>query len=683
MKGEVLELLMTIDSLCLWLCRSWVSTVSEKGRWRIFEMHRAIYLMRSLLWIVIAIFALGSPRGEWVFVSWVLYLAITLGLIRLTPVKLGQINLLMIPLDVILITYGITLTGGLSSQLYILYGAEAIFLTAYGALRGSSIGSVGVILIYGLVTNGWDSRIFWWRAIILGLLILFSGFLGVAFRRTRSYAKINYQRLEQISSLKALQELVVGEEDIATVLSTLLANASGLVGATVGYVAELTPHGNLIPLALYGINRDQLDPLGYVYENSVEAWALKRRTLGIHALKDVDSTVNDHRLAEIGVKEIAVAALTDKNHMVGMLVLGTQKFSDPAPDAAVETLSDIIINQLRYDSAKREAQKRGRLLTVLERVGRIVNRTMEMSVLLKTLHEEVAEELQTDSFFVALNIPNDPEHALMRYLYDDGEEYPPEILPVTPGGPTATVLATGEPKIFHGNVDNATLTGSKREPRGMLVAPLVHEGRIIGAISAQSYHKEYDADHLEFLSAIASQASIAIQNAQLYQATQAIALTDHLTGLANARQFSLILSSAIEHAFGTRQPLSLLVIDSDSLKQINDRYGHTAGDAHLTMLSQAIQRNVRDNDTPCRYAGDEFVIILPGSCVDEAVTVGERIRQEMDQRFAWRDAGMISVTISVGAAELKPGMTGDELFSAADRAMYFAKHGGKNQVVAV
>ena len=125
------------------------------------------------------------------------------------------------------------------------------------------------------------------------------------------------------------------------------------------------------------------------------------------------------------------------------------------------------------------------------------------------------------------------------------------------------------------------------------------------------------------------------------------------------------------------------MIDSDSLKQINDHYGHTAGDAHLNMLSRAIQRNVRDNDTPCRYAGDEFVIILPGSHVEEAVAVGERIRQEMDQRFAWRDAGMIGVTISVGAAELKPGMTAEELFSAADRAMYAAKQGGKNQVAAV
>ncbi len=657
--------------------------MTERDRWRIFEMHRAVFLMRSLLWLVVAIFSLGGLHADWVFASWILYLGIALGLVRFTPLTLEQINPLMIPVDVILITWGIILTGGLSSQIYILYSLEAIFLTAYGALRGSSVGSLGIVLIYGVVTNGWDSRIFWWRSAIIGLLILFAGFLGVAFRRTRAYAKVNHQRLEQISSLKALQELVVGEEDITIVLSTLLANAASLVGATVGYVAELTNHGNLVPMALYGVNRNQLEPEGYIYENSIEAWALKHRAVGIHALKDVDSSINDHRLRTLGIQQIAVAALTDKNHLIGILVLGTKEFSVLGADTAVETLADIIVNQLRYDNAKREAQKRGRLLTVLERVGRIVNRTMEMSVLLKALHNEVAEELDTESFFVALNIPTDPDHVLMRYLYDEGVEYPPEILPITPGGPTSTVLATGEAKIYNGNPGKALLTGSQREPSGMLVAPLVYEGRIIGAISAQSYHKEYDADHLEFLSAIASQASIAIQNAQLYQQTQAIALTDHLTGLANSRQFSMILPAAIEHATKSGQTLSLLMIDSDSLKQINDHYGHTAGDAHLNMLSQAIQRNVRDNDTPCRYAGDEFVIILPGSHVDEAVAVGERIRQEMDQRFAWRDAGMIGVTISVGAAELKPGMTAEELFTAADRAMYAAKQGGKNQVAAV
>lgn len=657
--------------------------MTERDRWRIFEMHRAVFLMRSLLWLVVAIFSLGGLHADWVFASWILYLGIALGLVRFTPLTLEQINPLMIPVDVILITWGIILTGGLSSQIYILYSLEAIFLTAYGALRGSSVGSLGIVLIYGVVTNGWASRIFWWRSAIIGLLILFAGFLGVAFRRTRAYAKVNHQRLEQISSLKALQELVVGEEDITIVLSTLLANAASLVGATVGYVAELTNHGNLVPMALYGVNRNQLEPEGYIYENSIEAWALKHRAVGIHALKDVDSSINDHRLRTLGIQQIAVAALTDKNHLIGILVLGTKEFSVLGADTAVETLADIIVNQLRYDNAKREAQKRGRLLTVLERVGRIVNRTMEMSVLLKALHNEVAEELDTESFFVALNIPTDPDHVLMRYLYDEGVEYPPEILPITPGGPTSTVLATGEAKIYNGNPGKALLTGSQREPSGMLVAPLVYEGRIIGAISAQSYHKEYDADHLEFLSAIASQASIAIQNAQLYQQTQAIALTDHLTGLANSRQFSMILPAAIEHATKSGQTLSLLMIDSDSLKQINDHYGHTAGDAHLNMLSQAIQRNVRDNDTPCRYAGDEFVIILPGSHVDEAVAVGERIRQEMDQRFAWRDAGMIGVTISVGAAELKPGMTAEELFTAADRAMYAAKQGGKNQVAAV
>lgn len=657
--------------------------MGEGDRWRRFEMHRMIFLMRTLVWLAVCLFSLGTRNAGLVWTSWILYIVLVSVLVQFTPLKLDFINPLLIPVDILLITYAIAGTGGISSPLYILYAVEALFLTAYGALRWASIGSLVIILVYGLVTDGWDDKLFWWRAAIIGLYVLFAGLLGTAFRRTQAHVKENYRRLDQIAALKSLQELVVGDESIDVVLATLLQNSVGLVGAQLGYIVELTAHGVLMPIAAIGMDRTAFKEEGCLYENSMEAWALKRQAVGIHPLKDIGSDIRDHGLSALGISHAAVVALTDTNHLIGMLVLGSNQFVVSATDGALETLAAIVINQLRYDAARKEAKKRGRLLSVLERVGRLVNRNLEMSILLKSLHQAVADELETDSFFVALNIPNDPDHVLMRYLYDDGQEYPLEVLPLTPGGPTASVLAMGEGKIFNGNPEKSQLTGSQKASQGMLVSPLIHEGRVIGAISAQSYQKEYDQDHLEFLSAIASQASIAIQNAQLYQQTQAIALTDHLTGLGNSRHFSLVLPAAIEHAINRQQPLSLLVIDSDSLKQINDRYGHTAGDAHLQMLAQAIQRSIRDNDTPCRYAGDEFVVILPGSRVDEAMAVGERIRQEMDQRFAWRDAGMIGVTISVGVAELKGNMTTEELFTAADRAMYFAKQQGKNQVVAM
>jgi diguanylate cyclase (GGDEF)-like protein len=193
----------------------------------------------------------------------------------------------------------------------------------------------------------------------------------------------------------------------------------------------------------------------------------------------------------------------------------------------------------------------------------------------------------------------------------------------------------------------------------------------------------YDPDHLEFLSAIASQASIAIRNAQMYQQTQEIALTDYLTGLGNSRRFNMVLQSAIEMTTEKRQPLSLLLIDSDSLKAINDQFGHRAGDLHLQRVAQAIRECIREDDLAFRYAGDEFVVILPKSSIQEAVQVGDRIRQEIEaHRFQWSDTVLLTSTISVGAASFRSGMTADMLFQAADRAMYLAKQSGKNQVAA-
>ena len=107
-----------------------------------------------------------------------------------------------------------------------------------------------------------------------------------------------------------------------------------------------------------------------------------------------------------------------------------------------------------------------------------------------------------------------------------------------------------------------------------------------------------------------------------------------------------------------------------------------AGDAHLQRLAQAITQSVRDGDTACRYAGDEFVIILPASHIDDALAIGERIRGAMDQTFSWEGNLTVMTTISVGAAEYMPGMTPDELFAQADHAMYEAKQLGKNRVIA-
>lgn len=160
-------------------------------------------------------------------------------------------------------------------------------------------------------------------------------------------------------------------------------------------------------------------------------------------------------------------------------------------------------------------------------------------------------------------------------------------------------------------------------------------------------------------------------------------ITDGMTGLYNRRLLwsALDKETAVAHENGL--PLSLLILDVDNFKRFNDTHGHPEGDKVLIALADILLKQVRDKDSPCRYGGEEFVVVLPYTPMAKASGVAERIRLRFSQlRFDPEPDLQIQVTVSVGLAELKPGETPRELLSRADKALYEAKNTGKNRVVA-
>ena len=162
---------------------------------------------------------------------------------------------------------------------------------------------------------------------------------------------------------------------------------------------------------------------------------------------------------------------------------------------------------------------------------------------------------------------------------------------------------------------------------------------------------------------------------------------DSLTGLFNARYLRQNLEPEISKSRRQGKPLSLMIIDVDDFKRFNDSYGHPEGDKVLASLGLVIRECIRRADLPCRYGGEEFCIILPGANLDQAALVAERIRQRFQALLftpacaVQPDLANVTVTVSIGAALLSPEEDGDELISAADKALYEAKSGGKNKVV--
>ena len=166
-----------------------------------------------------------------------------------------------------------------------------------------------------------------------------------------------------------------------------------------------------------------------------------------------------------------------------------------------------------------------------------------------------------------------------------------------------------------------------------------------------------------------------------YQANlEQMAGTDALTGCTTRRVFEAIFDQVRKNALRNDAPLSLLAIDIDHFKQINDRYGHAAGDLVLYTLTDIFRSHLRDNDTLCRWGGDEFMILLGDCTLPNAIRVADAIRAAVASHTIRPADHAIACTISVGAAEYKPGEDLRALVARADLAMYTAKRDGRDQV---
>jgi len=189
-----------------------------------------------------------------------------------------------------------------------------------------------------------------------------------------------------------------------------------------------------------------------------------------------------------------------------------------------------------------------------------------------------------------------------------------------------------------------------------------------------------DEDRMTGVS-IASHAVVALDNARLHRIVERQALVDGLTGLANRRQCEETLASELARVERFGGSLALVVADLDWFKDVNDRYGHPAGDAVLRDFAVLLQETLRDVDLAGRWGGEEFLLILPGTDVGGGAQVAERIRLGLAGRIALASEGApMPVTASFGVAATPPATTAAELFSAADAALYEAKRNGKNRV---
>ena len=210
----------------------------------------------------------------------------------------------------------------------------------------------------------------------------------------------------------------------------------------------------------------------------------------------------------------------------------------------------------------------------------------------------------------------------------------------------------------------------------LVVVPLSAEGRSLGALVVEHPGgARIQRRVVTGLERSASYAALALRNAWLLEQVQRLAATDGLTKIANRRTFEATLEREVARATRSAEHVSLVMVDIDHFKALNDTHGHQAGDEVLRNVAAALSCECRDFDTPARYGGEEFAIILPGCGPDEARDIAERLRGSVSAA-----PSIVPITASAGVATY-PSHAGDAdtLVRAADEALYRSKHAGRNR----
>jgi diguanylate cyclase (GGDEF)-like protein len=191
----------------------------------------------------------------------------------------------------------------------------------------------------------------------------------------------------------------------------------------------------------------------------------------------------------------------------------------------------------------------------------------------------------------------------------------------------------------------------------------------------------FGTEELEMAALLCGHAAVALDNARLHRLVERQALVDGLTGLANRRRSESALDEEIVRASRLGSELTLVLIDIDHFKEVNDEHGHPAGDVVLKEVALVLDQSLREIDTAGRWGGEEFALILPGTDAPGGAQLADRIRRALERReIPIENGARISVTASFGVAGLRQAGSRERLLAAADEALYRAKRGGRNRV---
>lgn len=543
---------------------------------------------------------------------------------------------------------------------------------------------------------------------------VFANQAAIALENARLYHEAQ-ERASYLSLLNDLTEIAIQSESFHEMLASLAERVGKLFKADGIYITfwDEASKGT-IQGAAYGLDSaDYARSSGKPQEHTLTASVLEQ--VQPLAVEDVNNTpyIDPAVSAEFPVNSLLGLPLLADGEKLGAMLIGyveTHRFTPSEIDRGMQIARQValalykgrLLDQERKHS--RELARTNELIKALANIAARIEAVPSPDYVMETL----TSELRTLGSLCVLSL-KDPKSGLYHIRYStipfENLDLDPQLTNINlESVQTAFDASTffrqmiqkSEPQYFGNsrgfvtdliglNVPIATLqrmliTVGIDENMPMMYLPLIVSESEIGRMWLWSDRLE--PNDLPVHSIFASQVAIALENARLYAEVRTLAMTDDLTGLYNRRQLFQIARQEIEKARAYAQDLSLIIVDLDEFKAVNDTYGHVVGDEVVVEVANRCRLHARKSDLLGRYGGDEFIILLPNTDLQAAATVAERLREMIQTRAVKTTGGDVFITASLGVASIAEDTTDlVSLLIHADKSLYAAKQSGRNKVV--
>jgi diguanylate cyclase (GGDEF)-like protein len=329
----------------------------------------------------------------------------------------------------------------------------------------------------------------------------------------------------------------------------------------------------------------------------------------------------------------------------------------------------------------------GRRLEILTDIVKTANSILEPRRVIETIMERVQQLIPSEAWSMLMVDEQRQELTFELALGEKGKDVSPLRVKIGEGV-AGWVALTGHPTIVNDVAKDPRFSmkfdkETQFKTRSILAAPLISRGRTIGVVEIiNAKGGRFTKQDLDLLLTLVEPCAIAIENAILFQRAEQLTITDDLTQLFNSRYLNLYMGRELKRCKRHGIPLSVIFMDLDGFKGINDNHGHLAGSRTLTEVGTILAKAVRESDILARYGGDEFVVVLPETPTSGALVIAERIRKNIEAHPFLAEEGLNAhISASLGVASYPDhGLSPEGLIQKADQAMYRVKEKNKNGI---